>query len=773
LPRKEYVEAVKTLSSNIAYVLGIRSGYRVEIILSLLAVVAFISGWRLWGLYALPTEVITGIILAGPGLLQVSMYLYRRKKITDEKLRQKIPRPEVPLIVVIIGAVMSGFCFPLIVPTVLNAVLIENITTMFAGFEVVQVKRSIRILLAPVTKKEMFTLMLGSTLPAILAFYVTHSLIVLAYPVISYALLAYSLILVPPSYRKETTIRRSLLEEISRRIPLLYFIFMKFYQNRKRVKLGKEAGYIGASYYIFLRKAAGFFTLSFYVSLAITPLLYMIIGRLAFILPLPVALLTFYMPTFVFKMKRSSRAGKISRNLMLILTYFASMASVAEDFTNMMLNLKYTPALARMFGLEDECNYYLNIYNIRQSTEVAMQDYADTVPEDYYRDTIRGMKDILENEGFGAVFRMLIRRLRDYTARHIDRVASTFENIGSNLISIIILLETTMPILLFISRPTMAPMLMLMTGVVSSMLMGFVSATVLPDLPSEFVHQKQRMKVGSLVFAITASFLTLLGYILLPDLLGYIVVLSLPVSLMTAIWYASAYDLTLNEQYLAKFPDLLLLFTSNMIRYNSVEKALLDLSQMATFPPEMAQSFQRLANIYAFLTAEKLVYRGPFWYKYFMFLSSIAGKYGTTPRELYKAIGDFMLEYKKFFDAVKTFGYSLIMMTLLALVILNIEVVISIGFLNVFGHMNTNAVAQMGYKMMFPHLSTEQIESVKSQSYTVMLLIALMNGIALGKAIDGTFRSGKYTLFMFLVQMILLYIGIKTGFGIHLTPATH
>ena len=132
-----------------------------------------------------------------------------------------------------------------------------------------------------------------------------------------------------------------------------------------------------------------------------------------------------------------------------------------------------------------------------------------------------------------------------------------------------------------------------------------------------------------------------------------------------------------------------------------------------------------------------------------------------------------MLEYKKFFDAVKTFGYSLIMMTLLALVILNIEVVISIGFLNVFGHMNTNAVAQMGYKMMFPHLSTEQIESVKSQSYTVMLLIALMNGIALGKAIDGTFRSGKYTLFMFLVQMILLYIGIKTGFGIHLTPATH
>ena len=768
--KPEFITVAKDLAKNIGFILGFRKTYKVENILTILGIVAFIISYLVWG-SSIYTVLITGTILLGPVTLQYIQYR-RKVSIADKRMRARIPPPSVPLFTIITSAILSGLVPPLVLVALINTLFIEDITVFLAEVDVVKIKRELRILLEPITKRELFVLSTSTFGSALIAYIVTGSLLVFVYPVISYVMLIYSLILVPPEYRVETK-GASILEEISRRVPFLFFIFMLYYQAPSRIKLGKEAGMVGASYYTFIRKMAGLFTLSLYASLAITPLLFIVVGNLAFATPAVIALTMFFAPHMMFTMKRSSRSGKIKRNLMLILSYLASIASVAEDFTSAMQNLRFTPALAKMFGLEDEARIYLNIYRARNSTELAMEEYADTIPDDFYRDTVRAIKDISENEGYGAVFRALVARLRDYTTRHIDRVATTFENIGGNTISVIILTETTIPIMMFLSNPTMMPLLMLMGGIMSAFMISAIASMTLPDLPTEYISAKSRYRRGAAVFAFTATLLTLLEYAILPDILYILIPLNIVPAFFMTLYYVSLEDMQLNKDFLNKFPDLLILFTSSMTRHNNVEKALLDLSQQSTFTRRMRKTFQKLANIFGVLTAERLSYRGPYWYKYFMFLAGISAKYGTTPRELYKTISDFMLEYKKFFDVVASFGRSVLFMTFIALVVMNIEVVISINFLHVMSQLHLSKVtSQFGVQSPIPELTASELREMRLMSYIALLLTAMLNGIAVSKTVSGTFRDGKWVLILFVVELILLYVGIKTSFGIKFVPAS-
>lgn len=693
--------------------------------------------------------------------------------------RKRVPTPTVPLFTIAASAFASALFIYALPVALVNALFIEDITVYIEKVDIVRfkIKRGVRLLVEPVKKAELMVIVAGVAGSAIVSYVITHNALVFIYPVVSYAMIVYSLMYVPPDIRSEVEERKgSVMDEVVKRLPYLYLLFRVLYLKPRVVRVAREAGFIGASFYEFIRKTAGVFAIGTYISLATTPILYALLetygfGLLALFVPLLVSLVLLYVPLIYIRMKRSSRASKISRNMLLILSYLCSTFSVSETFTNSIEYLVYTPRLSKMFGMDTESRIYINIYRVLGDESRAMEEYADTVPDDLFRDTIRSIRDIADNEGYGAVFRSLVTRLIDYTGRYIDRTKTTFENIGGNLISVVLLFQTALPIILFLVNPMMMPVMMIMGGVMSAFMIYIVAYSVMPDVPSDFIHMKPRLKVAALVFSLAVTGLTIVQYVLLPEFVTYFIPLNVGAGVSLALWYAHKEDFDLNNMFLNKFPDLLVLFSSSMTRTNAVERSLLELASQATFPEKMRASFRKLASVFALFNVERITYRGPFWYKYFMFLAGIAARYGTTPRDLYKAVGEFMLEFKKFFAHVKNYGRSLILLAVLSLVVMTVGIQIITDFMLAMQKAGFfEAVEQFGAESPIPVLSMEEVATMRIIGFVGLLSIALLNGFAISKVIDGSFRSAKYAFFLYLLELVLIILSVYTGFGIRLTP---
>jgi len=768
------LEKIRNIVKNLSFILGIRKSYYPELLLTLLGLISFATFYILLG-QNIPSYIsltVTGIFLSSPVVLQY--YNYRRKlKIYGEAAKEHVPPPAVPLITIILSLITSIFAPILGFIAILNAFFVEDFTPYFLSVDIVKIKKGLSILLAPFSRFEFVIIFIGVLIPSLAAYSVTQNLLVFVYPVIAYIMVIYSIILVPPEYRTEAK-TGGILEEFSRRIPYLYQLFMVTYTKPNSVRKGKEAGYIGNSYFELIHKMSGAFTIATYASLAVSPVLFIFIGTVSLLTPLIVSAVMFFIPNIVLSMKRSSRAGKISRNLMLIISYLASIASVAEDFTSAMMFLKQNKELAKLFGLEREVEIYLNIWASKGSTEEALKEYASTVPNELYKDTLRTIGDLLEHEGYGAVFRSLVSRLKDFTLRYIDSIRASFESIGSNIISVTMLLQTVVPIISFLSDPSIVPWFILMGSAMSSILIMIIGITTLPDLPSEFINTKPRYRRAGLVFVVIASGLTLLERYILPDLLSILIPLNIIPAFFYALYYASSYDIKLNNDFLNKFPDLLILFSSAMTISNSASRALLELSTQETFTERMRHTFRKLANIFEYFNIEKLTYKGMYWYKYFVFLASIGSRYGTTPRELYKSISEFMLEYKKFFASVRNFAKTLLFLGLLSVVVLNLEVTIIFGFIDIMNSSGLQqSASQLGVSLPVPTVEPSKLEQLKTTTYISLLVNAIATGIAIGKINTGTIRDGRWVLFTFVLQVLLIYIGETTSFGIHLAPTTN
>lgn len=741
---------------NAGFIMGFRPDYKLE---NTLITISFILiSFMYIFMQGSPIPVVIGsLLLLTPLALQYNVY--------RKGFRRTI---QLPLYVILMSGISAILFPPLVLPAIVNAMFVEDFTVFFE-FDVAQVKRTVRILLAPITRRELFVLIVSTLLSTTVAYIVTNNILVFIYPVVAYVMIAYSLVIVPPQYRPPEK-GRNILEEVSRRVAILYFLFNRVYMTPKMRRLGKEAGLFGHVYDNFIKRMGGLFTLSIYFGLAVSPLLNIVIGNLGYIVPLVIAGVFFILPYFVLNSKRKSRAGRISKNQLLILSYLASMKAVSESFTNLMFNLRENLNLAKLFGLDHEAKLYHQIYMVKGIESVAVRDYADSIPEDYYRDTVRTMMDIEENEGIGATFRMLVNRLKDYTGRYIDRTASTFENIGGNIISVLMLLETALPIIMFLSAPTMLPFLMLAGGVLSAIVTYAIAVGTLPDLPSEYIYTKARFRRAGFVFTLVSVILVIVEKILTPEILNYELILNIPVGLWVALWYASAEDISINKMLLDKFSDLLVLFSSALSRYNSVERAMIELAQQPTFPARLRAEFNRLARLFMYVNVEKIQYKGPYWYKYLMFLAGISRIYGVSPRELYKTIGNFMLEFKRFFSLVSSFGKSMLFMSVMALLIMSMEMNISFQFLQVMQSASTgNAASALGIQSPFPTISQSEIERITKFGELSLLVVAFTNGIGLGKVISGTIRDGKYVLLLYVLEIILLYIGNTTGFGFHIS----
>ncbi len=740
---------------NIMFILGFREDYKLENRIATISLPFLVLLYNTVGV-TLFTALVGYVLLLTPLTLQY--FAYR------QGFRRSVT---LPLYIILVSAVLSAMYPHLIIASLVNSLFLEDFTTLLV-IDTVTMRRTARILITPITNRELLSLLLLSVLSTLVSYLVTKNVLVFIYPIISYILIVYSLILVPPSVKHEY--RGNIFEEIARRIPLLFLVFSSIYMNPRTRRLGREAGLIGYDYDNFIRTMGGVFTLSLYGTLAISPLLMIFIGRAVIALPIVIPLLVLVTPYIYLHAKKRQRLAKIGKNQIIILTYLASMKSVSESFTNIMQNLRSNPNLAKLFGLENEARIYMQIYNARNVESVAVRDYSDTIPDDFYRDTVRSMMDIEENEGVGATFNMLVNRLREYTGRYIDNVSTTFQNIGGNLISVVMLVQTALPILFFLIYPTLLPAMMFVGGVLSTMIMFMIASSTLPDLPSEFIYYKERLRRASGVFLVTTALLTVIEALLTPNLIMYQLVLNIPVALSVAVWYATAKDLSINTKMLDKFSDLLILFTSSLSRHNSVEQAMHELSQQATFPQILREEFQKLSKIFAYINVQNLRYSGPYWYKYLLFLSSISAIYGITPRELYKAMGNFMLEFKRFYGMVKGFGRSMLFMSVVALIIMTLEMNIAFQFLKAVQVLNLDEVQFQGFQSPLPQLEPDEIAFLEEIGYTTLMVVAILNGFALAKINSWTIRDGRYVLALYLLEIILIYVGLRTNFGIQLIP---
>lgn len=749
-------------------VLGFRRAYAVENLLTTVALAAFTATFILYPLNR-PLQFAVGILFLTPLLSQVARHVHLRALLREK--RAQLPKLSLPVYTVMSSAVASALNPYLLPVALINAFFIEDVSVFFEHVDIVKVKRNVVVIIEPIRRRELVVVLIAVFAATAVSYALTGNILVFVYPVIAYMMVIYSVIIVPPEYRAEIEERKpGVFEEVARRIPYLYFLASLTYANPKVVRIAKEAGYIGASYYEFVRRAAGVFAFTVYTSLAVSPLAFALLeplglGHLALLIPLVAGAISFYAPLLVIRMKRQSRAGKISRNLILILSYFASTYSVAESFTNAMEYLRFTPQLSKMFGMENEAKVYLNLFRVLGNEETAMDEYASTIPEDYYRDAVRTIRDLVSNEGYGVTFRALVAKLLEHTTRYIDRVRTLFENIGGNVISVLMLAQTAIPILLFLSEPRLMPVLMIVAGVLSAVVGIAVAMMAFPDLPSEYIYAKPRMKRAAVVFAASATLLTVIEYAVLPELISYLIPLNALPSMALALYYAYREDLEVNRALMEKFPDLITLFSSAMSRYNAVDKALFDLASQSGVPDTLRRLLRRLAGTFSVISAERISYKGPFWYKYFIFLVSLSARYGTTPRDLYKAIAEFMLEFKKFYAHVKSFGASLMFLVLIALIVMTLEVQVATVFLEGVG-----GVAGRGpgveIALPFPILSPEEIESMKALGAAGLLIVAFCNGLAVGKASSGTLRDGKYAFILYLVELALLAVAFRTGFGL-------
>ena len=751
-----YADRVAIAFRNIGFMLGFRPDYKLE---NTVATAAFAY-----------TAVVTRLARVGPVALAVGALLLASPLIFQYNLYRRGYRRtlSLPLWVVIMSA-LAAAAAPILTPlAVVNALFVEDFT-VFVSLDIVSIRRYARIMLEPVTRKELLVLIAANAATGVAGFFIINEPLSLVYPIIAYVMMVYSLIIVPPEYRVPER-ARSLLEELARRISILYFVFNRIYSSPRLKRMAREAGVFGYQYDVMIRRMGGVFAVSIYATLAAAPLLGPVLGPIGYALPAVIAPVILVGPYLVIYLKRSGRSSNIARNLLLILTYFASMKSVNENFTNIMLNLKNNYNLARLFGMYNEARLYHQIYTITGVESVAVREYADTIPNDFYRDTVRTMQDIEENEGSGAAFNMLIARIRDYTGRYVESISKTFENISSNIISVVLLVETALPILLFLTAPSLLPLIVIAGGVMSTVLIYAVSSATLPDLPSEYPNAKKRYRRAALLFSAVALTLLAAERILTPGLLKYELILNFIPAFSVAVWYASKEDLELNSMLLEKFSDMLVLFSSALTRYNAVDKAFMELSTQPTFPERLRREFARLARRFAYLDVTKLEYRGPYWYKITQFLASISAVYGVTPRALYKALGEFMLEFKRFVNMVKSYGRSLLFITLIGLLLMTVEVVIASGFLTTISKMRQGitSAGALGLSIPLPLLPPQKIHTITTTSYAALLLVAALNGLTLSKPITGTLRDGRYTLLFYITELLLIYAGATTHFGIPL-----
>jgi len=742
-------ERIRQAFRKLLLILGIRNRYRVEILLLTVSLVTTLAASLVADM--LITVVIGSATLAIPVIYQ---YVQVRQGVRDEI--------RLPFYAVVVAAIEALIAPPLAVAGVILALLSEDITPYFQFVTEEVVAEARRVMFEPLRRRELAIIVLSVAAAAVASYYVTKSPIVFAYPIISYILIVYSIVIAPDvALSRERA--PSIIEELSRRLIALRAGFLRIYSTRKLRTLGKEAGFYGVDYETYISKASAIFALATYVSLLAGAIAYPTLGISSLLIPLFAVIVAGTVPALGLAVKKSSRASTLNRNILMILVYITALKSVAETFTNIMYYAKTRPQLAKVFGILREAQIYYRIYLSTGIEQVALQEYLDGVPHDFYRDTLRTAAGAEEAVGPTTAYKRLLMAVRDYSGRWIDAVRNRLEKYGDASLGVAAIINGLGPVMVGLNTLHMLPLYVLIFGIISLVMAGLVSVGILPDLPSEYIHAKRRYRWGAVVFAVTGALLATATFVLLPEAIrGMALLATIPAAFGAASWYVVRYDRMINEKFLDKLSDIMILFASSVARHGSVPRALLELSESPSLHRLVRNEMRKLARIFKYYNVENINYRGPYWYKFFLFMATIAATYGSVPRDLYEAVSRFSLEFKRLISNVKSTGW---MVLILMQISFSIALFMSLFFLAA-GNMMSEARAGVdtGAGLLgqivstLPSYTPDALAAIAAQIVTVILLLSTAAAFLAGRLIYGTARDGRFAPVLFLLNLVLVRV---------------
>lgn len=737
----------------ILYLIGFRPGYRGDLLLAALGLILTVTGTTTAGM-------LPGFL---PSLVTAAIIMYHRGKILDPSspLRGYIKAIRVGAIPigVVVPYVIASFYNPLAaIPVVLLGLAMEDVWSLLDRFDLypaATVRRYTLIALYPVRRRELLAIILAVSIPSLIAYAVTRLELLLVYPLLAYLMIIYSVVLLP-EYVATTPSGPSALDELAARLPTLRFIYVTFFARKRMRDLGRKAGYVRGRYDLFISKMATYFAASVYLSLVVTPLLYTILRNpVILIIPFLIAAIMLLAPVVIFTSKRGSRARNIALRLPLITSYFAAMLAAGESITSAMERILENRGLGKMFGLTDESRIYMEYYSVIHSEEEAVERYTESVPEDRYRYLLKTIETILTREGSGAAFDAAVRRLRDITLSAIDNARSIVNDVVMPMVAVLVIPVVFVPFAAAFTEFTLLPVAIGITALLLGGFMYLTLASTIPELPSEYPNYKPRLRRGTVIFVLTGIILTLLTAKLQPDIILYAFPALVIAAAAAASSYAVRYDISLNEEIMSKLPDILVAFASGIARTGSVEVTLDEISATLDLTPRLRKTLTTIASIFA-SNPDRINYNGVFWYKYLLFVLSVASTHGIAPVKLFSAISEFVNEYKRFIATINASFRSLRIIFILSMILLATSVGIVVGYIEAFQPvLEYTAQAPTTIVLPVPAVQPEELESVMTYSKAALIYSAVIFGVVASST--NTLRDAKWVT-IFVVMAILLTV---------------
>jgi len=662
--------------------------------------------------------------------------------------------------------------------------LLEDITDIFLLYDTRRelkrkTVRTVRLLSFPLKRSEMLLLLFSSILAGFVGYLASHSILPLFfYPGLTYGLLVYSSL---NYYDIEHYIKKTdygSKATISFMFPLLSMLVFRFYE-RPEVRLqARQAGIRDITYTV--DNARALTVIMFYLALLLTPIFYVVGLPLWFSLVLlalvPVS--AFY-PLLLFKLKKSIRAGRISRMFLFVQILFASLVGVGQTITRIFEYLLERVEIARMFGLEEEARIFQYYAGIASSEFEAVALYAEEVPHQEYAEMLRSVAGAFEYGGARQAREVLTEKIKEALTLEQIRMSKRVSTWTTSLTSVGVLAYAMFPFFSLLWSPSDFPLLVLLGGLAYASMLMFVP-NPLAIFKNDRIYFKQRLARGAIIGALATVAYTGLVWFLFPGLVRnpLMIVLNGLVGVLVALDYAINKDLSLFWQAFNKFNDIIRLFTTNLSLFGSVEDAIREMVNNETLPLGLRIELEKIRRELEYTEPERLELRHNYWLKIFIFILQIVYSFGVARSNLFSILGDYVLKLKEMVATVRSlktqiFTTLLIASTLIVFTLALVGVLSSVMPVGQTGGITGAQAGGLG-PIMIQHLTHEQLEKIYEETVLALAISNMVIGLMIGKLLEGTMLRTRYAVLLYTVSLlvakyvyVLAHAKLAGSFAIH------
>jgi len=678
-------------------------------------------------------------------------------------------------------SVFDPFC---LVWVAVSSYLLEDITDIFLLHDTRRelkrkTVRTVRLLSFPLKRGEMILLLLSSVLAGVAGYMASHSrLPLLLYPGLTYGLLVYSSL---NYYDIEHYIKKTdygSKATISFMFPLLSMLVFRFYERPEIRLQARQAGIRDISDIV--DNARALTVIMFYLSLLVAPIFYVLGLPLWYsLLLLALVPVSAFYPLLLFKLKRSIRAGRISRMFLFVQILFASLVGAGQSITRIFEYLTERVEIARMFGLEEEAKIFQYYAGLSSSEFEAVAKYAEEVPHQYYAEMLRSVAGAYEYGGAEQAREVLTEKIKEaLTVEQINmnRRVSTWT---TSLTSVGVLAYAMFPFFSLLWSPSSFPLMVLMGGVMYAFMLMFVP-NPLALFRNDRVYFKHRLARGAIIGALATVAYTGLTWFLFPGLARnpLMIVWNGLIGVLVALDYAISKDQSLFWQAFNKFNDIIRLFTTNLSLFGSVEDAIREMVNNETLPVGLRRELDRIRRELEYTEPERLELRHNYWLKIFIFVLQIVYSFGVARSNLFNILGDYVLKLKEMVATVRSLKTQIFTTLLMAsvLIIFTLTLIGLFSTLMPAGQPGGSMGGQFGGlgTTLIHHLTQEQLEKIYEETVLALSISNTIIGLMLGKLLEGTMLRTRYAILLYTVSLLLAkyaytltYQKLAGAFAIH------